>query len=820
MIWLVGAALAGSVAVVTPEGPVRPGTPAIVHVAAIDELGLPALDPPSVSASGGSVRSLGPVEAGVHAWLLTPPASGAVALTIEAYGASHTVDLAVEKAPPSKLVLPARMEAQAGDPEVRLLVTGADLPDPASLQVVVGEGRVLGVERVDGGLEIRMAMAGASHPRVIPIAVRDGRRDEAPLFGGIRVRTRTTIDIQTEPGAKLVLTVGKRTYGPFLADATGVVRPVIDQHPGELSAQAVLTDDLGNETRTTLALTASAQASLLALPTGPIVPGRAPPAVFLYAIHGDGHTWEGAGGPTCQTPSGLLVSELVGRGTWRVALGDLALQDVRLRCALGDAAEATVRIPITDQVPASLDLRLWPEELSTSFPVAEVQAVLTDARGERMPVDGVSLAADRGRVTLDPSGGSLLRGDYDGTEAVAHGGDVIHARYDLPAGSGPVAQLLVSHGDASRSGRVRAHVRALDPLGRPVAGVEVEVWAADREAGALQLRGEAARAVTGADGWAAVDVQGAPGLGPVQLVARTAHREGQGIALRDSRGGRGPGTPDLAVERRVAITAGRVSLVDVRVEPEILYTGPRAFAKIEVHISDRAGAALSEPPDAIEVSAGEVGPWQRLPDGGFVADYHPPPGDMARTVDITVRADTASTRARVQLEPRPIDRSAMFGVGVISNFGEIFSPFLAADLDVRSPLFGRTVMIRLGVGYYGDTTEVDTGIGQPASLRTSIVPITLGLLARGDYRGDAVWGGLGAVVAPHLGEGRFGNELHRYVSVYPPGLAMMAGAGRRLGVGELYVEVRATALSSPGGDFAFAGPVGGVASIVGYRVVY
>jgi hypothetical protein len=67
---------------------------------------------------------------------------------------------------------------------------------------------------------------------------------------------------------------------------------------------------------------------------------------------------------------------------------------------------------------------------------------------------------------------------------------------------------------------------------------------------------------------------------------------------------------------------------------------------------------------------------------------------------------------------------------------------------------------------------------------------------------------------------RFGEDRHTQVSVYPPGIAMIGGLGRRLGTGEVFIEGRATALSSPGGDFAFAGPMGGIASVLGYRVIY
>jgi hypothetical protein len=642
--------------------------------------------------------------------------------------------------------------------------------------------------------------------------VRDTRRDERPAWAAIRLRTRVTLNLQTEAGASLVVNVGRRSYGPFLADATGMVRPVIEQWPGELSAQAVLTDDLGNETRTTLALTGSAEASLVSLLTGELVPGRPFPDVWLYGLHGDGRPWEGAP-PFCQTPgAAALPVQGMGGGVWRVPLPELpALQELRVRCALGGVAESVDRVAISDEVPQRLELRVWPEELSTDFPVAEVQALLENARGERVPTDGVRVYALTGAVTRDEGPAGLVwRGEYDGRAAVQGGGDTLSARYDLPPGKGPVTFLTVAHGAVGRLGTVKVFARALDATGRPLAGVKLALDAGDQPADA----------VTGSDGWASVEVVAPPGLRALVLTAKAGHVVARGFAPRGAASRGGPGSADLFVEKKVPITTGRVAEIDVKVDPDILYTGPRSVARIEVRIKDRTGALVNDPPDALQLSEGACGDWEGTGDGGWVCTYTPPPGDVARVVDVAVRSESATTLARVQLEPRPIDRSALFGVGFVSNFGVIASPLLTVDVDYRLPLWGRKMMVRVGAGYYGASAEVDTGIDEPADLRTTIFPITVGLIARGDFRGDAVWGGLGSVVAPYIGEARFGTESVREVSVYPPGLAMIGGLGRRLGSGEVFTELRATAIASPGGDFALTGPVGGVGAVVGYRVIY
>jgi hypothetical protein len=811
ILGLAGAALAAEIAVVAPDGPLRPGVPARLAIAAVDELGIPASAPPTATAAV-PVRPTEPISPGIYAYTVVPPADARVlAVTVEAFGDKRTVELPIVPFPASGLSLPPRIDAQTGDAEIAVMVTGDDLPSPADLQVVLGEGTVRAVDTVPGGLLVRVDPGELAQPRAIAIGVRDRRHEERPVWSWIRVRSRTTIELHTEPGATLNLTLGRRSYGPFVADAAGIVRPVIDQYPGELAAQIVLVDDIGNETRTTLALTSTAADTLVAMAEGDLIPGRAAPRVWLYALHGDGHGWDGAP-PACQTPVNPAIPVLpTGAGTYLAALPDAAsAQDVRLRCAIPGGPDVSARIPVGDGVPVSLDLRVWPDELSTGFPVAEVEAVLVDARGERLATNGLELWADAGHVDVTSAGGSVLRGEYDGKAAVGVGRDLLHARYDLPPGDGPPTFVVAGHGEVGRATTLHAWGRVLDPRGNPLVGVPV----------ALSAGADAVVAVTGDDGWADAAVTVAPGLGPVAVSATAAGRVGTTLALRGGAAPGGPGSPDLVTQRPITLTAGRVDVVDVVVDPAILYTGPHALARVTVHVRDRAGAPIVTPPDEVTVTAGHIGEWTALDDGGYVADYTPPPGDQARAIDVTVRSESSSTKARITLEPRPIDRSVMLSLGLLSNFGAIFSPYLAADLDWRSPLFRRKVLLRVGAGWYDTVSTVDPGVGQDAQIRTVLLPVTIGLLARGDYQGDAFWGGLGAVATPYVETARFGADARSGVGIYPPGLAMIGGLGRRLGPGELCLEARATAQSSPGGEVGLSGPVGGVAFALGYRLIY
>jgi hypothetical protein len=807
------AALAAPVVIVAPSGPIRPGTPTVVHVAVTDSDGVAASLHPQVVGDQGRLRPVDePTSPGVWAFLLLPPPTGSsVTLSVDSQGQRQVVTLPMEPLPASRLAFPGRLEALAGESEVRVRVTGPDLPPPEALQVVVGEGTLLGVDAVDGGLEVRLSTYASNYPRFVPIGVRDARRDESPSWSGIRLRTRFPINLQTEPGASLALTVGKREYGPFLADEHGILRVQIDQFPGEFAAQAVLIDDLGNETHTSLPLATQAEASIVAIASGDLVSGRPPPDIFLYAIAPDGEPWAGVA-PDCRTPSSAALPprQLV-PGQWVVSLPETAsLQDARVRCVLGGAAGTDVRIPVRGNVPARLALQVWPEEMSTDFPVAEVQAVLEDARGERLPAEGVRVWANLGEVETADATGFVTRAEYRGEAAVSVGGDVVHARYDLVAGRGPLVALGLGHADVPWSGSLIVHGRALDHDGRPLPGVSLD----------LRAGPNAATALTGEDGWASAELPLPPGVGPVVLEARSTWRVVRGIALRGTSGHSGPDHPDLEAERQVLITTGRVADLDLTVEPKVLYTGPGAVATIRVRVKDRAGSPVLAPPQELTVSEGTLGPLVAEADGTYVAEYSPPSGEQPRSIRIAARAEGASSDTELLLEPRPVDRSLLVGAGGLTNFGQINAPYLTFDLDLRTPLFRQAIMVRLGVAWYGQVADVDIGTGQAMLLRTTLLPVTLGLVGRREYRGSGYWLGLGGVLAPYVTRAQFGAEEQVGVGVYSPGIVLLGGLGKRLLGGEVLAEVRVTALSSPGGDFAFQGQVGGAAAIAGYRVIF
>ena len=188
------------------------------------------------------------------------------------------------------------------------------------------------------------------------------------------------------------------------------------QRPGDTVAMVTLRDSLGNESSTPQQLPAQVRPQLLAVPIGTLKPGHPTPDVYLRATHWDGSVWRGAP-PICKTPAeGRVDARQFAPGVWRVIIASRLSQgqDVRLSCALGDVIEASIRIPVARRLPTRLRLRAYPEELSTDFPVSEIQVHLEDNVGERLPVAAVQVAAQHGAVRVGSSEGLVVQGEYQG----------------------------------------------------------------------------------------------------------------------------------------------------------------------------------------------------------------------------------------------------------------------------------------------------------------------------------------------------------------------------------------------------------------------
>ena len=819
MIWLTAfllgsTALGGDVRVTVPEGGLRPGLQGMVLVAVADDRGRAPMLPPVVRAAEADVFALDRATApGVWAFSVTPSAQATVVRLTVLHGDTPVeVEVPVAWHAESTLTVPRRIDGRTLSEEISFVVSGSALPPPEALRVSAAEGTVLGVEaQPDGSLRVRYRPEESRFPRYVPMLISDTRSGARPAVSGLRLWARPRIDLQTEPGTKLRVHLGSREYGPFVADDLGIAGGYVDQYPGEMSARAVLTDEYGNESEAALPLSTHAEASLVAQATGQIIPGRMPPEVWVRAIHGDGHAWEGRA-PACRTSGApeLPVAK-VEAGLYVVRLPDpgSVVRDLRVHCALGGGAEASVLVAVAEEFATSLSLKVFPEELSNTFPIADMEVILQDAEGARLSAEGVRVRAGFGEVELEPSRGVVLRGEYRGYGAVEHGYDVVVARYDRPLGEGAIQLVEVGHGDLDGP-EVEVYGRALDASGRPVAGVDIS----------LGINGVALYALTQDTGWAVARIPVGEGSEPLLIEGRAGQRSVRALALRGAEGVAGPGRADFEVSRSVRLSAGRVGRVQLAIDPPVLYTDPNAVAFVRVRAFDRAGQPLDDAHIEIIASEGVVGPLLRAESGDFVAEYTPIGGDRARTVSIVARTEgDLEQEAKLVLEPRPLDRAVGLWVGGLWNFGQVGAVTPSIDLDWRLRGVGQQVFLRGGVGFFTDAATIPggTGVGE-VEANLSVVPFHAAVSLRRELGGQSLWMGVGGVVAPYTSTVRFDTGVASTKSgILTPGLLLLGGFGRRMGLGEIAIEVRANSLTAPGGEVVYTRWIGGVSALVGYR---
>jgi hypothetical protein len=829
-LWLLLApawALAWDLKVVAEEGRLRAGWPGTVLVAVVDDAGVPVVEGVNVTLDGGVItRSSAATAPGVTAWTVVPVAAReSVGVTVAWGGRSRTQRIAVVPWSASRLKVDEGVVVDAQRGEVSVLVRGEDLPPPEQLAVVLTEGRVRRVERITLGLRLDLELEDSPYPRMLSLGVRDTRGAELPAWGSVVVQARQPLLIETEPGATVTVRIGGREYGPLLAGERGAVRVVVDQLPEEREAEILVRDQVGNEATQTRLMTSLAQPEILALVAGTRSAGAPAPPLFLHAVDAGGAPWRGEA-PGCRTPGiGSLSVLPIQTGTWVVPVpvsGGQAALDVRVRCTLADRAQVDLAIPATPGVPERLDLRLWPEELSADFPVADIAVSLLDGDGERLPFVGdVEVDATFGQVWLNEDGGPILRGEFQGDLVVEVGEGEIVASWRAPAGAGPPSRFVVAPVSVPTSGVAQLQVRALDASQRPLAGLELQV---DAGAGA-------ALAVADDRGWARLKVAVPPGAGPVELGVSAEGRTARALVVRGAWPDQAPSSADLRAAVPVRVDPGRVATVEITLDPPVVYAGPRAKAEVTARFLDRAGNLATSALPTLSTSEGTLSAIPVTPDGASRWQLTPKPGFRERKITILARSDVLDVEESAELvvRPRPVKATLGVGGGLHTNFGDLLSPTLSLDasgrIRVRSsgglsrPSHTRLFMFG-SASWYQVHEERSTGLDVVGDLRMYVLPISGGFAIRQEYPAQAFWVGLGGQVIPYWGRLNYDEQLWaRGGGVLPPALTGVLGYGVRVPGGEVVAELRGSSATSPGGATSFSGFVGGLSATIGYRVI-
>ncbi|MES2641205.1 MAG: hypothetical protein V4850_17075 [Myxococcota bacterium] len=820
MLALIVGALAAEVLLYAPNGAPEPGRAATLEVAVTE--GMAPVEGAEVVLAGPAgdlVAPAGEVAPGRYRFLYTPalgPVAGdSVANVTVQVGSGPPTPLVVPLAtpPPATYGPPAEIDALVGTPRIEMRFPRVDGRFvPGTRLARVSEGRVLEVRDDPDGVVVVVEPGAERTARMLAVALLDVEDPRAtPTFGLVRLRARPQLTLTADPGSTVTVRVGKRSYGPFVANAAGTAAVSFDAWPGESSYELAVADDLGNTQRSQGPLPVATRPVLVGIEAA--LSGQRGADLWLGAWAPSGAVWTG-GAPLCRTGAGVRTEALTaGRALYRttVAVPDAgALFDPRVECGLADATVA-LRVPLGSERPARIDLRVYPDTLSADFPIAQVQAALLDRRGERLPPDTLRLRAAVGELQVEMVDGAL-RGEYRGAAAVERGGDTLDAAWDHPPGTGLAWELEV-HAAADRGeGVLTTLVRALDRQDRPLAGLTVRVRLGELEA----------QNVTDTRGWARLTFPAVPPSATrVRAAASGVVREiawlpGAPQALPD------PAAPDVQAKIELPIRAGRVRQVFLDVSPRPLLTGTGATANVVVRMLDFTGNPVTDEPVTIAASEGQVGLVEPQADGSRTVTYRPPPNVLFdRTVRITATTTAGTVSTDLALTPRPVNGSFGVSAGWIGNLGVVSSPALSLTFNQRIPFLPKLLSARVGVTAYTFDAAVDDITGDTIVARVTPVPIDIGLVATERSGRRSLSAGLAAVVAPYGMTVLFGDDRGvSGVGLASPGLVVMGGGGYRLGNSELFAEARYLLFTASGPQVSFEGSIGGLSLMAGYRLLY
>ncbi|MFT4979485.1 MAG: hypothetical protein ACI8S6_005396, partial [Myxococcota bacterium] len=292
LLLLAAAATAATLTAIFPAGTPTAGDDVVLEVIVTEGArSLPGQRPSVTPASGEIVAVLGEHSPGRWRFLYrAPPSTDLLSLQLGEDTTALTVTPASRPEP--GLVLSGELLASASRRRpITLAVSGEGAPVADDLSVVSSEGLAAVITGEDGGLRVQWQSSGTAFPRAVPLGVIDHTRPGPPTWVTILLQAGLSLPIQTEPQATITVQIGRRSYGPFVADQDGLVALSVDVRPGETVAIVTARDRLGNEQRSTVSLGGSVLPVLVGAVEGSIHPELSDPVAHFFAARPSGRPW-------------------------------------------------------------------------------------------------------------------------------------------------------------------------------------------------------------------------------------------------------------------------------------------------------------------------------------------------------------------------------------------------------------------------------------------------------------------------------------------------------------------------------------------------
>lgn len=638
MLMLVTTAAAYTITPSFPQGMPAVGQTVLLEVCITDNGNLLAGMEPTVEAETGTVVApLGEVTPGRWRYVYRPdtaPEQLSIQLGSDATSWSFQP---LEPVQPTVVLSGPQTARLASRPSWLFSLDSERRSTVASLDVHVSEGTVRPAQ--DGSERLEWSPSNSAYPRVAVLGVRDPLRRGPPRWHTVALRTPLTLPIDTSPGAAVRVTVGDTEHGPFVADAEGHLEPTFDVSPGNSVATVVAEDTQGNAQRSTFALGGLGRPMLVGMVEGKRHPDLPPPSIHLFALDEHGVPWSQMDALRCQDNLGQpLLATAQDDGQWLVAAPQAPLQaDQTVACELLNKAFGQWTIPIAELPPEQLLIQQTPEDISADHPFAQLSVYGENARGERVHPSQIQLRALRGTVTVEPSS-TFLKATYDGRNAVAYGSDVLQASWMRDAGQAPPWELLLSA--SSNDAVLRVAGLVLDGQGNAVQGIDV----------ALRTRTAEIVVTTDETGWAEAEFPAVEDA--VRITAQTADIQRQQVVVRGEQIDSATRGPLAAARKSLSLTPSLVRGLYLVASPQIIEANT-GLSRIEMRPIDRNGQPVFDADLNLHAAQGRFSMIEPEPNGSYHAQYYPPQGVDAATVEITAETADGAYSASTDVFIRP-----------------------------------------------------------------------------------------------------------------------------------------------------------------------